>query len=357
MRTLTSTCLLLVITAAVSLRGQQQDADKGFYAKSLHYTSNGLAHWYAKENGGLERITGVPFSQLSSCNGCHVRSCDTCHAGNANGKTSYSVAKASSEAACEKCHGLESLAFAREHPRDAAVDVHFAHGMKCMGCHSVRDVHGDGTAYASMQSVGAVDARCDNCHKDAQCPSNAVHAGKLDCGACHSQNVASCYNCHFDTKLRDGKSVSLPLKNLLFLINHDGKVTTANLHTFIYQNRTLIVFAPAFSHWIVKQGRQCEECHGTRTVQQMQAGALTLVTWNGKELSGPSAIVPVLDGYNWDFPFLNYENGHWAFADHAAAPLLNYSGYSSPITAEQLAKMAKRQTAKASQASGLSPRR
>jgi hypothetical protein len=32
-----------------------------FYLRSLHYTANGMAHWYSKENGGLERLTGIPY--------------------------------------------------------------------------------------------------------------------------------------------------------------------------------------------------------------------------------------------------------------------------------------------------------
>lgn len=35
-----------------------------FYLRSLHYTANGMAHWYSKENGGLEQLTGIPYSEL-----------------------------------------------------------------------------------------------------------------------------------------------------------------------------------------------------------------------------------------------------------------------------------------------------
>jgi hypothetical protein len=321
----------------------QQDSSKQFYDKSLHASSRGLMHGYAKENGGLEGLTGIPFTQ-TACNGCHVRSCDTCHAAGDATKMSYSIATARSEAACYKCHNLKSRKAAIENPGSPDSDVHFAKGMKCMQCHTAREIHGDGVEYASLRAPGAMDARCENCHQNVQCASSKIHGGKLDCNACHARDVNSCYNCHFETRIRENKSVSLPLTDTVFLVNYAGKVTTATLHTFIYQNRTLIAFAPFFSHSVTRKPRQCGECHGTSLLAAMQSGSLKLVTWDGKELKNQRGVVPVIDGYNWNFPFLNYEKGQWVAAPEAAPPLVNYSGYSSPMTAAQLEKMARKQT-------------
>jgi hypothetical protein len=341
--TLVAAMVLLGTIAAVPPRVYgQQNSDKQFYDASLHSSSRGFMHVYAKENGGLERITGIPFTQLH-CNGCHVRSCDTCHAEGDSKKMKYSVAVARSEAACNKCHNMKSRKVALENPSSPNSDVHFAQGFKCMQCHTVREVHGDGVEYASPRAPGAMDARCENCHE--LCASGKIHGGKVDCNACHARDVNSCYNCHFDTRIKEKKSVSLPLKDTLFLINSNGKVTTAALHTFIYQNRTLITFAPAFSHSVTRKARQCGECHGAAIPVQMQAGTLKLITWDGKELKTPGGVVPVVAGYNWNFPFLNYENGHWVAASNAVAPFVNYSRFSSPMSAEQLEKMAEKQTA------------
>jgi hypothetical protein len=337
--------LLGAIATVPALVYGQQDTEKHFYDKSLHSSSRGLMYWYAKENGGLERITGIPFTQLA-CNNCHVRSCDTCHAEGDAKKMSYSTATARSEAACSKCHDMKSRKAALRNPNSPDSDVHFAKGMKCMQCHTAREVHGDGIEYTSLHAPGAMDARCENCHPSVKCAAGRIHGGKLDCNACHARDVNSCYNCHFDTKINDKKSVSLPLKDTVFLVNHNGKVTTGVIHTLIYQNRTLIIFAPAFSHSITRKARQCDECHGASIPTQMQAGTLKLVTWDGKELKTPGGIVPVLDGYNWNFPFLNYENGQWVAAPNAAAPLINYSAYASPMNAAQLEKMVQKQTAK-----------
>ncbi len=327
------------------VRGQEQaQPTQNFYEKSLHFTNRGLEHWYAKEQGGLERITGIPISQLG-CSKCHVRTCDTCHLGTVDGKPSYSNEKARSQEACIKCHALEPLEYARKNPDAADADVHFRRGFKCMECHSIREIHGDGTLYDSYQAPGAMDTTCEKCHTDlSKCGGHTLHNGRVDCSACHVRNVASCYNCHFDTRIREGKSVSLPLKDMLFLINHDGRVTTANLHTFVYQNRTMIVFGPAFPHNVMKQARKCRDCHNTAILRDISKGQFTPVKWENGNLRNVSGVIPVLENLPWNFVFLNYESGKWVPIDKPEPPLINYSGYSSPISRAQLEKLLKPQT-------------
>ena len=334
--------IAFILISSINLIGQQNTPRNSIYRSSLHATNRGLEHWYSRANGGLETITNVPFGKLTSCSKCHVQSCDTCHV--EQGKTTYSTEAAKSEKACDSCHGLPTREAARKNPNDPNLDVHFAKGMRCMDCHTSREIHGDGTVYASMQSPGALDVNCKKCHEDAvsKCPSSMVHGDRLDCSACHTRTVETCFNCHFDTKVKDGKSVSLPLKDILFLVNHEGRVTLGAMHTFIYQNRTMVVFAPAFSHWIMKEGRKCDDCHGTALVQGMKSGKLKLVSWDGNGLKNESGIVPVIDGYNWDFPFLNYDHGQWVLAKEAKSPIVHFSGYATPITKEQFGKLSKK---------------
>jgi hypothetical protein len=90
----------------------------------------------------------------------------------------------------------------------------------------------------------------------------------------------------------------------------------------------------------MKQGRKCGDCHGNPILRQIKSGTYKPVEWQGGELKTAGGIVPVLDGYNWNFVFLNYSKGQWVPVEQPAAPLLNYSGYSSPITKEQFEKLA-----------------
>lgn len=305
-----------------------------FYENSLHYTNRGLEYWYSKEQGGLERITGIPFSKLP-CTGCHVRSCDTCHKKEVGGKAMYSLDAARAQDACEKCHRME-----KEN------DVHFKKGMKCMDCHTAREIHGDGTPYNSIRDPGALDARCENCHKpeELRCPGQEAHRDRVDCNACHVRDLPSCYNCHFDTRVKEGKSVSFPLKGLLFLVNHEGRATLANVHTFVYQNKTMITFAPSFPHSVMKEGRGCSDCHATPIIQDMKSGQFTPVRFENGKINAVQGIVPVLKDWDWNFVFFNYENGTWLPIDNPAEPLVNYSGYCAPLTREQFLKLGERQS-------------
>ncbi len=311
-------------------------SEESFYAKSLHYTNRGIESVYSKEQGGLERITGISAADLGCLKSkCHVRNCDTCHRKDVDGKAFFTVEKVVLEAACQKCHPVE-----KDDP-----DVHFRRGMKCMDCHSAREIHGDGTAYDSYQQPGVLDTRCGKCHGNLpRTASHTVHGGRLDCTACHVRDVPTCYNCHIDTRLKGGKDASIELRNLLFLVNHDGKVTPANFLSYVYGSKTMITLAPSFPHSIKKEGRRCAECHDTPIVRDIKAGRLVPFRWEDGRVKNVEGVIPVLDGMKWDLVFLGREGDKWVPLRDPAAPLLNYSGYCSPLTREQFAEIEKART-------------
>ena len=318
--------------------------EKNFYENSLHYTNKGLEYWYSKEQGGLERLTGIPFSELK-CTRCHVRTCDKCHKKEVNGKVSYSLEPARSQEVCQNCHTIDTLEEVKKNKDAKDLDVHFKNEMKCMDCHSAREIHGDGIQYNSIQQPGAMDTKCENCHSPLpESTSHTVHKGQLDCNACHVRNVPTCYNCHFDTRVKENKSISLPLKNILFMVNHEDKVTLANFHTFVYQNKAMIAFGPAFPHDVMKEGRQCENCHNTQIIMDIKRNKFSPFVFEKGELKNVEGVVPVLKGMKWNLVCLNYEEGKWVPIEDPGEPLINYSGYSSPLTQDQLKKLEKNQS-------------
>ena len=137
--------VVLIIGTFGPIFGQEKEQKplptENFYNKSLHYTNKGIAYMYSKESGGLETITGVPGADIG-CDKpeCHVRSCDACHALEADGKMTYSLDPAKSQEVCARCHPVE-----KDDP-----DVHFSRGMKCMDCHNAQEIHGDGTEYIDV---------------------------------------------------------------------------------------------------------------------------------------------------------------------------------------------------------------
>ena len=78
-------------------------------------------------------------------------------------------------------------------------DVHAAKGMDCVACHPAKEMH----AAAPKDLGGRYQlpelARCTSCHEDLEYGSvrdHAIHAGKVQCQACHSQTYVNCYGCH-----------------------------------------------------------------------------------------------------------------------------------------------------------------
>jgi len=332
--TLLSPCRLipvLALLAAVPLAAQTPAADYNFYSRSLHFTSRGIEFAYSKEAGGLERLTGMPASALGCTKaGCHVRSCDVCHKKDVGGKASYTVAQAGTQEACQVCHPLE-----KDDP-----DVHVRAGMKCMRCHSAREIHGDGVLYTSAWQPGAMDTRCDNCHKElTKTASHTVHKGKLDCSVCHTRDIPTCFNCHIESRLAGKKETSLKRTGMLFLVNHDGRVKLANLLTYVYKRGTMITLAPVAPHNITKVGRTCAECHGTANARAVAANNLVLSNFAGGELTTAKGVIPVVEGMVWNVAFLDRDGERWAPLAEAVPPLVNFSLFCSPLTREQLAKL------------------
>jgi hypothetical protein len=318
-----------------------------FYLRSLHYTANGMAHWYSKENGGLELLTGIPYSELG-CKNCHAAGCDRCH------KTetvegdckalSYSTRTAGKMDMCLQCHGREKAMIRIDHKAEQE-DVHLAQGMVCTDCHSAREMHGDGTAYVSMKQPGAMQTRCENCHDDVTpTESHTAHGGKLDCKACHVRHVVSCTNCHFDTLVEKGVRKAIPVSGWVFLMNLDGRVTSASMQTFVTKGRkTFLIFAPHMSHSIMKQGRQCAVCHASETAKEALKGVIRL-TWleNGK-VANHKAVIPVADQVDYRCVYQNFKDGQWIPIENPDAPLRQYVAFGRPLSKEQLAALASKQ--------------
>jgi len=322
--------VLVPVLAAAQQSEPPWNPEQSFYSSTLHATNRGIAYLCEKEQGGLERITGLTADQLGCLQAkCHVRTCDTCHRVDVEGKATFSVSQARSEEACRRCHPVA--------PDDP--DVHFKAGMKCMSCHTPREIHGDGTAYSTYQQPGALETRCETCHGSiSRSPSHTVHGGRLDCTPCHARELVTCLNCHVETRIKERKDVQVELKDLFFLVNHEGRVTLGNLLSYVYQDKTMITVAAYFPHSIQKEGRRCAACHGTENVRQVAQDAFTLARFENGAVQGAAGVVPLVEGMRWDLPFLDWSNGTWVPIANPAAPLVN-TPFCTLLTREQLAKL------------------
>lgn len=329
----------LMLICAYAEDTTQED---GFFRKSLHSTTGGMAYWYDKKNGGLETLTGIPYHDARlDCLNCHVASCDACHTIDKEGVLSYSVQAARDQAVCLRCH-KRARAIMKIDKEAKQEDVHFSRNMGCISCHTARDVHGDGREYSSMKEKGAIDAQCEKCHDSiAPSASHKIHGDKLECKACHIRRVVSCTNCHFDTIVNEKKRVDIKLTDWVFLMNYNGKVTSANMQNFVASgDNTFLIFAPQNSHSIMRDARECGDCHATEIVKEIQGGKIRLTWFENGEVRNTKGVIPVVDGVTYVAVYQNYRDGKWIPIENPAPPKLQYVGYGSPLLQEQLKKLA-----------------
>jgi hypothetical protein len=283
-------CFVVLATACLLVVAIQADEKKEpcFYS-SLHHRGEGMRFWY-EENNGFMDITGIPYTELD-CGNCHVKSCDPCHAameGEKGDVCTYSIKKAKDKATCLGCHSREKATFAINEKK-GNLDLHVASGMGCTDCHTALDVHGDGTAYKTMRDVGAVKAKCTNCHEfeeDELSRAHKVHKDKLDCAACHVANTTTCLNCHFTKFLETGTRAGNffpPIQEWILLVNYNGKVTSGNVQTLVHEGKTFITYAPYFTHAVQKEGRACTDCHA-----EIQGRQIRIMERGGAARPGPA---------------------------------------------------------------------
>lgn len=342
-------------STGVALAGAPSPAET--FPTSLHATRQGKATWYGKENGGFETLTEVPMANLP-CQKCHASTyadgtevdpatyqpgCADCHA------TPGDKPKDETCLGCHSRQGLEMKSFS---------DVHREMGFGCTTCHSKREMHGDGHRYASMLEPGAMDTECENCHTSL--PSNAahsIHQEKVDCTACHSQSVISCYNCHFESMVqgRTKRFFKPPMTGFELLVGDtEGKVHAANMQSLVYDGKTFVAIAPYSAHTITKEARRCSDCHDNAALQEYnKTGKITVAQWDAEQgkLSGPQGVIPVPPDWQeaLQFDFLDYTGDPtsgetdpeaWVFLKHGAD--LMQMLYGEPLTEEQMEKLSEK---------------
>lgn len=325
------------------------------FPTSLHGSRIGKITWYSAPNGGFEAITGIPISSLGclrchpgtkadgspidprtyrpDCSDCHVRYGDT-----------------PPDAVCLKCHRRQASEIAFGYP-----DVHRQIGFACVHCHTEREMHGDGRVYTSWLEPGAMDISCEQCHRSVEpLPVHKTHVQTVDCEACHTRTVLSCYNCHFESNVLAG--INRPygvFRDFVLLLRRagEGKVYTGTLMALTYGGNTFLAIAPYRSHTIVRKARECGDCHGNAAVTEYaQTGRITLVRWDPQQrrLIGPSGVIPVPPDWRQalQVDFVTYLGdprspqtapGLWAHLKKGAD--LMQMLFAEPLTSDQMAKL------------------
>jgi len=324
---------------------------KSFFEKSLHYTGEGMRYWY-EEQGGFMQVTGIPYKDLG-CKNCHADSCDKCHAEEKDGKMVFTTKKANKKETCLKCHARAGAA-AKFDKKAGVKDVHTEAGMVCNDCHKGMDVHGDGKEYHSMRDPEAVKASCtsEECHSeiDMELEPHKKHVKNIDCAACHVSSTITCVNCHFDDFLKRKKRVAgtnfFPNKSWTLLVNHEGKVTTGNAQTLVGKGKKFVVYVPYFTHSIVRDGKKCEDCHGSERAASMIKGEqVEMGTYKDGKLTHAQGVIPfVPELLKW--PWLDKDGEEWKELDSDEKPIIQNACYAKPLTKKQLYMLKMKKTSK-----------
>lgn len=348
---------------------------EAWFPTSFHGSRHGKANFYEAPDG-FANLTGIPASNLP-CAQCHAANyadgmavdnatyqpgCRDCHADPASpGPVADTV--------CLGCHGRQGA------EQNLFTDVHRAAGMGCSNCHTDREMHGDGTQYASLLAAGATDTRCETCHVDGDAPpadpaqlAHIIHLDSVSCSACHVESVSSCYNCHFESEVaRTGKRFfnQAPRTGFKMLVNFEGKVRTATFQTLSHEGKTFVAIAPFVGHSVTRQGSACGDCHlqggtGNQNLKEyVDSGKITVTRWDAQaegaaRLVGPTGIIPVPPDWQTalEFAFLQYTGADtdpinkdenlplWDFLKTEQDG--QHMPYGTPLTAEQMEKLADR---------------
>ncbi|UCC84591.1 MAG: hypothetical protein JSW46_06600 [Gemmatimonadota bacterium] len=315
-----------------------------WFPTSLHATGQGLQTFYSAAYGGLEQFAGVPYSELA-CKNCHEPSltggCASCHDTATPGPGAQVDDGVAEGQACAGCHGRQASEV------DAGFsDVHRDAGMACMDCHTMEDVMGDGRAYSSLLERGAIHTECEDCHTPV--PANRYHdwhAVALDCSTCHTQGMITCYNCHYQSALPEGESELLAeVRDWVFLVNRDGKVHPASMHSLVYEGNKLLIIAPGYGHTIARNAISgCADCHGNAHILDLAEDSLLVVAeFDGEgSVNTAEGFIPVPFNYETAlvFDFLVYDTDTETWSLLARGQDMTQFMFAEPLSGEQLEKL------------------
>lgn len=337
---------------------------QGHFEKSLHYTRQGKATFYmgTESQPGLYALTGIPIGNLA-CQKCHADTlatgetvdpanyepgCQDCH------KSDFSVPKQ----VCSGCHGR-----IKKQQAKGITDIHQTdYGLWCSDCHEKQDFHGpdDGTAYISMLEPGAMTAECTNCHSGENAPpenpSHKQHINDIHCATCHTKQVISCYNCHFNSLLDEHvKRANTFLSNFMIIAHRskDNKIYPITFQSVVYKtpdgrDSCFVTMVPYYSHNVVKaeEAKRCEDCHANANVQAYNDnGSIILTKWNDSEnkIEVAPGVIPLTQDWTTSLKmeFLMYDTttATWSPINKKNADLVQNLGYVIPLTDEEMQKL------------------
>ena len=76
-----------------------------------------------------------------------------------------------------------------------------------------------------------------------------------------------------------------------------------------------------------------DECHATKTMEKMKEEKQKLTWYDKGELQSAKGVIPTAHG-KLDLLFLDRKDGEWVPLRNAPSPVVQYSGYGTPLSDE-----------------------
>jgi len=129
-----------------------------------------------------------------------------------------------------------------------------------------------------------------------------------------------------------------------------GKVTSSTFMAMTYNGRSFYCIAPYTSHSVVREGKECADCHENENVRVYQeTGQITMTKWDSEAgtITNTTGVIPVPP--DWDqafqFDFLDYTGDVAGASDPTKWVLMKSEAdlsqmlYVDPLTSDQMAKL------------------
>lgn len=306
---------------ATATCGQCHEEEAKLAKTSLHYTL-GTFKPMVHQRAGLsaDQLAALNQGMDNHCYSCHA-SCGECHVSRPNfakgGFISGHIFNKTPDQTnqCTACHGSRvGNEFTGE---TGSGDIHYTkHGMNCMSCHGVQDLHGDGKGgHRDRYDVEGL-ASCQDCHElDNDIEQHAIHGEKLSCNVCHSQPYANCYGCHVGLDDKGLAFFKNPDEEELFRIGRNPEPNPDRPEewmlvrrvpsvptSFEYYGKDLLSNYDQLNNWkyasphnIQKkttQNRECNNCHGNTELFLTEDKVKPEFRKANKDIIVPAAMIP-----------------------------------------------------------------
>ena len=130
------------------------------------------------------------------------------------------------------------------------------------------------------------------------------------------------------------------MQDWTLLINYNGKVTAGTAMSLVYKDKKFILYTPYFTHAVKTEAKGCDECHANPAMKLIEEGKpVPMMAFKDGKVVNWKGVAPVAPE-KLEWVYLNKVGDKWVPIESDEAEKIQFVGYGTPITEEQLEKLA-----------------